>query len=61
MTACHAYAAALHGDRFEQMEPGLPHDYLSEERLGELWTAHDSLITEGFRTLSTGVHRGVCR
>ena len=41
-----------HDDRFEQMEPGLPDQYRSEDRFEELRSAHDSMIKEGVRTLS---------
>ena len=49
---CHVYAAALHRDRFAQMEPGLPERYQEEERLENLRNTHESLITDGMQLIS---------
>lgn len=54
VTACHIYGADIHRRRFGQMEPGLPPKYQSDETLGELRIAHEKLMDEGFRALSTG-------
>jgi len=54
VTACHVYGAQMHRRRFVDMEPGLPAQYQEQERLSGLRTAHDNLIDEGFRALSTG-------
>lgn len=52
--ACHIYGAEVHRRRFSEMEPGLPTKYQNIEKLTELRTAHDRLMHEGFRALSTG-------
>jgi nucleotide-binding universal stress UspA family protein len=54
VTACHVYGAQMHRRRFVDMEPGLPAQYQEQGRLSGLRTAHDNLIDEGFRALSTG-------
>lgn len=54
VTACHIYGARMHRRRFSDMEPGLPAKYQEQEMLGNLRTAHDRLMDEGFRALSTG-------
>jgi nucleotide-binding universal stress UspA family protein len=54
VTACHIYGAQMHRRRFIDMEPGLPAKYQEQERLSDLRTAHDRLMDEGFRALSTG-------
>lgn len=54
VTACHIYGAEIHRHRFVEMEPGLPPKYQGQETLGELRTAHDRLMNEGFRALSAG-------
>jgi nucleotide-binding universal stress UspA family protein len=54
VTACHVYGAEMHRRRFIDMEPGLPAQYQEQDRLRGLRTAHDQLIDEGFRALSTG-------
>ena len=52
--ACHVYAARLHTERFEVMEPGLPDRYQDEDALTHLRSAHTSLIGEGLQALSGG-------
>lgn len=54
VTACHVYGAEIHRRRFVEMEPGLPPKYQAQETLGELRTAHDRLMNEGFKALSAG-------
>ncbi len=54
VTACHVYGARMHRRRFSDMEPGLPAKYQERETLNGLRTAHDRLMDEGFRALSTG-------
>lgn len=54
IAACHIYGAQLHSNRFQEMEPDLPEQYQTPQRLGELREAHDSLIVEGFQSLSLG-------
>jgi nucleotide-binding universal stress UspA family protein len=54
ITACHVYGVAIHRQRFSDMEPGLPTKYQSSDTFGELRSAHDRLIDEGFRALSAG-------
>lgn len=54
VTACHVYGVRIHQVRFSDMEPGLPAQYQQETTLSDLRTAHDRLIQEGFRALSTG-------
>ncbi len=49
---CHVYAAELHRERFEQMEPGLPEQYQAEEKLTSLRDTHESLITDGMVLIS---------
>lgn len=49
---CHVYAAELHRERFEQMEPGLPEPYQAEEKLAGLRDTHESLITDGLVLIS---------
>jgi nucleotide-binding universal stress UspA family protein len=52
--ACHVYGAEIHRRRFSEMEPGLPAKYHEKEILTDLRTAHERLMQEGFRALSTG-------
>jgi nucleotide-binding universal stress UspA family protein len=52
--ACHVYGAEIHRRRFSEMEPGLPPKYHEKETLTDLRTAHERLMQEGFRALSTG-------
>ncbi len=54
VTACHVYGAQMHRRRFIDMEDGLPARYQQQEKLKSLRMAHDRLIDEGFRALSTG-------
>lgn len=54
VTACHVYGAEIHRHRFADMEPGLPAEYQEREKLTDLRSAHDRLMDEGFRALSTG-------
>jgi nucleotide-binding universal stress UspA family protein len=54
VTACHVYGAEIHRHRFADMEPGLPDEYQQQEKLTDLRSAHDKLMDEGFRALSTG-------
>ena len=54
VTACHVYGAQMHRRRFIDMEGGLPAEYQEQTRLHDLRAAHDQLIDEGFRALSTG-------
>ncbi|WP_221056364.1 universal stress protein [Methanoculleus chikugoensis] len=51
-TGCHVYAARMHRQRFEDMEPGLPERYREEERLGPLRATHDDLISGGMALIS---------
>lgn len=52
LIGCHVYAAELHRERFEQMEPGLPEQYQEEEKLEYLRGTHESLITDGLVLIS---------
>jgi nucleotide-binding universal stress UspA family protein len=54
LLAAHIYGARLHGQRFRDMEPGLPDTYQQPEAMQRLRGSHDSLIEEGFQTLSVG-------
>ncbi len=49
---CHVYAAKLHRERFEQMENGLPDRYQEEQKLGQLRSTHENLITDGMQLIS---------
>ncbi|MBP7299657.1 MAG: universal stress protein, partial [Methanoculleus sp.] len=51
-TGCHVYAARMHRQRFEDMEPGLPGQYQKEERLNDLRATHDDLISGGMALIS---------
>ena len=51
-TGCHVYAARMHRQRFEDMEPGLPGQYQEEERLDDLRATHDDLISGGMALIS---------
>ncbi|MDD3932685.1 MAG: universal stress protein [Methanoculleus sp.] len=51
-TGCHVYAARMHRQRFEDMEPGLPERYREEERLDGLRATHDDLISGGMALIS---------
>lgn len=48
----HVYAARLHGQRFTQMESGLPPEYQEPKELERQRNIHDSLITKGLRIIS---------
>lgn len=52
--ACHVYDTKIHRVRFQEMEPGLPARYQGKESLHQLRKAHDSLILDGFHSLSRG-------
>ena len=54
LTVCHVYGVGIHRQRFGAMEPGLPSKYQQTETLDDLREAHDRLMDEGFRALSTG-------
>ena len=49
---CHVYAARMHRQRFEDMEPGLPDRYQEVERLDSLRATHDDLISDGMALIS---------
>lgn len=51
-TGCHIYAARMHRQRFEDMEPGLPERYQEEEQLDSLRETHDDLISGGMALIS---------
>ena len=51
-TGCHVYAARMHRQRFEDMEPGLPERYQEEEQLDSLRETHDDLISGGMELIS---------
>ena len=48
----HVYAAGLHEDRFQQMEPGLPERFQAPEQLQHQRAVHETLISEGLRIIS---------
>lgn len=48
----HVYAARLHDRRFRQMESGLPERYQRHEEMVRQRSVHESLITQGLRTIS---------
>jgi len=53
LIGCHVYAARMHRDRFQQMEPGLPQRYHEDgDRLDQLRGTHDSLISDGMKLIS---------
>ncbi len=52
LIGCHVYAAHMHRDRFEQMEPGLPEQYQETDQLHHLRATHDSLISDGMKLIS---------
>jgi nucleotide-binding universal stress UspA family protein len=52
--AVHVYDAAIHDERFREMEPGLPENYQEPGYLEDLRRSHDGLMGEGFRALSRG-------
>jgi nucleotide-binding universal stress UspA family protein len=52
LTGNHVYAARLHGDRFNQLEPGLPAHFQQEEALERLRGVHGVLIGRGLEIIS---------
>ena len=52
LTGLHVYAARLHDQRFKQMEPGLPQRYQEKQVLEKQRNIHNSLISDGLRTIS---------
>ncbi|MBI2089694.1 MAG: universal stress protein [Deltaproteobacteria bacterium] len=48
----HVYAARLHGDRFKQMEVGLPGRYVEGGKLEQQREAHNSLMALGLKLIS---------
>ncbi len=54
VSACHVYGSDIHRRRFIEMEPGLPSKYQEHVTLSGLRKAHEKLMDEGFRALSTG-------
>jgi nucleotide-binding universal stress UspA family protein len=54
LVATHIYDAGVHTGRFTEMEPVLPEQYQDEKYLDDLRQSHDSLISEGFASLSRG-------
>ncbi len=52
LTGLHVYAARLHDERFKQMEPGLPSRYQEKDTLEKQRNIHNSLISDGLRTIS---------
>ncbi len=52
VVAAHVYAARLHDRRFADLEPGLPQQYQSPERLEASRRTHGSLIGKGLRMIS---------
>ncbi len=52
LTGLHVYAARLHDDRFRQMEQGLPSRYQERHTLEKQRNIHNTLISEGLRTVS---------
>lgn len=54
ISAVHVYDTKIHLSRFREMEPGLPARYRAPEYMGRLRSEHDSLMNNGFKTLSLG-------
>jgi nucleotide-binding universal stress UspA family protein len=52
VVAAHVYAARLHDRRFADLEPGLPQQYQTPERLEASRRTHGSLIGQGLRMIS---------
>ena len=52
VVAAHVYAARLHDQRFEDLEPGLPEKYQDPKRLERSRRTHDSLIGKGLELIS---------
>ncbi len=52
VVAAHVYAARLHDRRFTDLEPGLPEQYRTPERLETSRRTHGSLIGKGLQMIS---------
>lgn len=52
VVAAHVFAARLHDQRFEDLEPGLPEKYRDPKRLERSRRTHDSLIGKGLELIS---------
>ena len=52
LVGSHVYAAALHDQRFRQMEGGLPEQFKEEKELIRQREVHDSLITRGLELIT---------
>ncbi len=52
ITGLHVYAAALHTERFSQLEQYLPERYQNKAALAEQRSAHTTLITKGLEIIS---------
>lgn len=52
LIGCHVYAAAMHRDRFERMEPGLPQRYHGKDEMAHLRATHDRLISDGMKSIA---------
>ena len=52
LTGCHVYAAALHSQRFRQVEPGLPERYQTTEVLEHQRSIHEDLIGRGLEIIT---------
>lgn len=52
--AIHVYDTKIHNTRFQEMEPGLPPQYRKPEKLSKLRGEHDTLMSDGFKSLSHG-------
>ncbi len=52
VVAAHVYAARLHDRRFADLEPGLPQEYQTPQRLEASRRTHGSLIGKGLRMIS---------
>ena len=52
VTGNHVYAARLHGERFRQLEPGLPERFHQSEALERLRRIHGDLIGRGLGIIS---------
>ncbi|NLE77842.1 MAG: universal stress protein, partial [Chloroflexi bacterium] len=54
----HVYAAQLHGERFQEMEPGLPLRYQAPDELNRLRDTHDLIIGGGLKLISDAYLEG---
>ena len=52
VTGVHVYAARLHGERFRQLEPGLPERFQQTEALERLRGVHGDLIGRGLAIIA---------